>query len=163
MDTKTEQHASVSATNGATSSGESKDSTSIDAMPEKQHEFHIEEYRWICKDIELRLLELKHVETFGIGGLFIIAAWLLSNVAKDSWFWAALPIFTVCCGLRALAIYIHFRRIATYLRRVEQKYFGKCGGWNESYWRNRFQSFLIAHAVGWLIVLALSIGLWIWH
>ena len=108
-------------------------------MEELQHQYHLEEYRALRSEIELRIKEGHTLETFSVAGIAAVYAWLATHIDTgiSEFGWWIPALFPVLGIMRQLGVWFRMEEIAKYTQAIETTFkLKKPPGW-ETYLDNK--------------------------
>lgn len=110
----------------------------MDLNTSERKEFHTEEIRSLRDQLKGTLLEARSLERYAVVLAGVVWTWLLTNRGRNlpeiSWW---IPFFLTLVILpREAALYMEIRRLAGYIRAIEELFLGEEGGWEAEVWRS---------------------------
>jgi hypothetical protein len=124
-------------------------------------DFHLIQYDALRKEIESCVHEIRTLERYTLIGTGFVWAWLASNQQLNvpSIFWWIPLLFSLLGWLRTLALATSVRRLAEYIRTVEESYL--CNenviGWETYKWSRVRPSIKLSVYTFWILLSAISI------
>ena len=124
--------------------------------------FHLLQYEALRKEIESCIQEIRTLERYALIGTGFVWAWLASNPQLNipNIFWWIPLVFSFFGWLRTMALVASVRRLAAYIRHVEEPYF--CDetviGWETYKWVRVKPSIKLSVYTFWIALSIISIA-----
>ena len=119
-------------------------------------DFHLVQYEALRGEIESCVQEIRTIERYALIGTGIVWAWLATNAQLEIPYiiWWVPLLFSLSGWLRTIALATSVRRLARYLREVEEDFF--CGarvqGWETYKWNNVRPSIKLSVYTFWVVL-----------